>query len=144
MLLTKPIITMKKFKKLLTLSLLLITIIACSSDDSSTTEDNQAIIIGTWKYTSSSTNGVADAVDTCDLLNTLVITSNQVTITEYWGVNCAETDSFTISYTISGNIITTTEEGESYTSEILTLNETTLSIKDVDEGDIYIETYTRQ
>ena len=143
MLLTKPII-MKNLKRLLTLSLLLITIIACSSDDSSTTEDNQASIIGTWKFTSSSTNGVADDVDTCDLLNTLVITSNQVTVTEYWGENCVETDTFTISYTISGNIITITEGGETYTSEITTLNATTLSIKDVDEGDIYIETYTRQ
>jgi len=135
---------MKNLKKALTLSLLLIVFMACSSDDDSSTEDNQASIIGTWKFTSSSTNGVADSVDACDLLNTLVIISNQVTGTEYWGTDCAEIDTYSFSYTISGKTITTTEGGESYSSEITTLNATTLSIRDVDEGDVYMETYTRQ
>jgi hypothetical protein len=135
---------MKILKRVLTLSLLLITIISCSSDDNSTTEDNQANIIGTWKLSSSSTNGVADTLDACDLQTTLVITSNQITITEYWGDNCMETDTYSISYTISGENITISESGVSYTSEITTLTSTTLSIKDVDEGDVYTETYTRQ
>lgn len=135
---------MKKFKNVITLCFLLITITSCSSDDNSETDDNQASIIGTWKFTSSSTNGVTDNVEACDLLNMLVINSSQISITEYWGADCSETDIFTISYTISGKSITIIEGGESYTLEILTLNERTLSIKEIDEGDVYIETYTRQ
>lgn len=134
---------MKKFKKALALCFLLITITSCSSDDNSETDDNQASIIGTWKFTSGSTNGVTDSVEACDLLNTVVISSNQMNFTEYWGANCTEKDTYSISYTISGELITITEGGESFTLNILTLNETTLSIKEVDEGDVYIETYTR-
>ncbi|WNH08138.1 lipocalin family protein [Thalassobellus suaedae] len=135
---------MKNLKRLLTLSLLLITIMACSSDDSSTTEDNQANIIGTWKLSSSSTNGVVDSLDACDLQTTLEIASSQIDITEYWGDNCVESDTYSISYTVSGKNLTISESGFSYTSEITTLTSTTLSIKDVDEGDVYIETYTRK
>lgn len=131
-------------KKALTLCFLLITIASCSSDDNSETDENQASIIGTWKFTSSSTNGISDSIDTCDLLNTLVISNGQMSATEYWGTDCTETDIYSTGYTISGMSISVTEGGESYTLEILTLNEATLSIKEVDEGDVYIDTYTRQ
>ena len=133
---------MKNLKRLFVLSLLLITGIACSDDDDTTTEDNQAKIIGTWKLTSSSYNGEFEEIDDCDEI--LVISSTQVTITEKWGVNCEESETDSLGYTISGNTITITEDGYSYVSEIVTLTNTTLSVKDEDEGDVYIETYTRQ
>lgn len=135
---------MKHLKRVLGLCMLLITIIACSSDDNSNSEENQAKLIGTWKFTSSTTNGVADSTEDCELLETLVISSSQVAVTDYWGDDCSESETYSISYTLNGNSITTTEEGVSYTSEIVILNNTTFTVKDVDDGDIYINTYTRQ
>ena len=133
---------MKNLKRLFSISLLLITGMAFRDDDDTRSEDNQANIIGAWKLTSATCDGEVEEIDDCDLI--LLISSTQVTKSEHWGNNCKKIDTDSIGYTISDNNITVTEDGYSYVSEIITLNNTTLSIKDEDEGDVYIETYTRQ
>lgn len=137
---------MKTIKNVIIVAFISILTFACNSDDDSsggTTGDNQAKIIGAWRYASSTTNGVADTVDDCELMDTATFTSSQVTFAYFEGVDCADTGSETISYTISGNNITIIFDGESFTSEIITLNNTTLTIKDTEDDDVYTETYTK-
>ncbi len=66
-----------------------------------------------------------------------------MTFTIFEGDDCSIIDSETISYSISGNNISTTFDGETFTTEIVTLNSTTLTIKDTDDGDVYTDTYTK-
>lgn len=131
--------------KLPTVLILCFTLLftSCGSDD----DNNSAIsasIIGAWLYTSSTYNGENDELTECDLLSTVIFTDTQLISTEYYGDACALTDSFTEAYSIDGNMISITFENDTYTAEILTLNSTTLTIKDVDGSDEYTDTYTRQ
>ncbi len=139
---------MNNLKKLMLITFISLTSFACSSDDDSgdpdSTSQNQANIIGTWRFTSSTTNGVADTIDDCELMDTALFTSSQVTFTYFEGVNCADSESETFNYSINGNTLSATIEGETFTSEIITLNSTTLTIQDVDGNDTYTETYTKQ
>ncbi|MEH6536387.1 MAG: lipocalin family protein [Psychroserpens sp.] len=138
---------MNHLKKLFVLTFIVITAFACSNDDDNsddTTAQNQANIIGIWKWVSSTENGTDIPLDECEILFTLTITSAQVTSTDFYGVDCTMVDTFTVDYTINGNTVSITEEGETYTSEITTLNSTTLTIKEVDGSDVYTDTYTRQ
>lgn len=124
---------------------LLLILTSCSSDDNGGGEINFGdYIIGTWRYTSSTFNGVNDELTECDLLNTLVINSTEVVDTEYFGDTCDKTDIITGTYSIDGNIISATFDGDTYTTEILTLNNTTLTLKDTEGTDVYTDTYTRQ
>ncbi len=137
---------MKHIKKLILLTFVVLTGFACSSDDdgNSLTEENLAKIIGTWLWTASSENGENIPLDECDLLSTLAFTSTQITDMYFFGVNCGESESFVTNYTINGNTISVVEGGETYTAEITTLNSTTLTVKDIDGSDVYIDTYTKQ
>ena len=124
---------------------LFLILTSCSSDDNGGTDINfEDSIIGTWKYTSSTFNGVNDELTECDFLNTLVFNSTQLISTEYYGDTCEMIDITTETYSITGTLISIIFEGETYTSEILILNTTTLSLKDIDGSDEYIDTYTRQ
>jgi hypothetical protein len=138
---------MKHLKKLVLLTFVVLTGFACSSDDDSsgsTTAENKAKIIGTWLWTASSENGEDYPLTGCDLMYKLEFNSSQVTETDFYGVDCADSESFTYNYDISGNTITVTVEGETFSSKITTLNSTTLTIKDTEDDDVYIETYTKQ
>jgi hypothetical protein len=137
---------MKHIKKFILLTFVVLTGFACNSDDdgNSLTEQNKANIIGTWLQTAESENGENILLDECELLFTLVFTSTQVTSTDFYGDNCAMTDTFVSNYSIDGNNISVTEEGETFTSEITTLNSTTLTIEDTEDGFVFIETYTKQ
>ncbi len=145
---------MKTFKNLFAIAFICITAFACSSDDDSGSDgDNQAKLIGTWKFTSSSTDGVVDTdYYICDYEDTLVINSSTVTASYYEdpsgndGSNCQFVDSYMFNYNIDGNMITNTDDG--YTSEIITLNSTTFIFEETEtfEGTTYVytETYTKQ
>ena len=139
---------MKILKITLILTIITCFAFSCSSDDSNSTKANQANIIGTWKLTSETENGTSIQLDECELLFTVVITSTQITSTDYYGDNCEIEDSYSITYSLKGNTITTTEDGETYNSTIITLNSTTLSIESSYEEDgetyTYTETYTKQ
>lgn len=140
---------MNNLKKLVLITFISLTAFACSSDDDSgdsgSTTQNQANIIGTWKFTSSTTNGVIDTDnDPCLTLLTITFNTTQITTIDVFGDNCDQSETYTNNYSISENIISVTDEGETYTSEIITLNSTTLTIQDVDGDDTYTETYTKQ
>ena len=138
---------MKHLKKLFVLTCIAITTFACSSDDDNTdnlTAENQAKLIGIWKQTSATENGNNISLDACELLFTLAITTSQITTTDYYDVDCAMVDTFTINYSINGNTVSITDGNDTYTSEITTLNETTLTLKEVEGSDVYTDTYTKQ
>ncbi|MEY8847664.1 lipocalin family protein [Psychroserpens sp. XS_ASV72] len=106
-------------------------------------ETNPSSIIGTWLLTGETENGVNifDPSD-CDVVVTFGAT--QLTSTEYWGDNCENADSSTSNYTINGNTLIETNEGESSSSQILELSSTTLRLTFTDGDFTYVETYTRQ
>ncbi|MBN4070778.1 lipocalin family protein [Olleya sp. AH-315-F22] len=137
---------MKAIKKALALSLMIIIAFGCSnSDDSngsdSVSQDNLAKIIGLWKFTSSTTNGVIDVIDDpCELLFNLDFTANQVSIQEYSGEGCSTQQSTSDSYSISGNTLNI----GGFVVEITTLNNTTLKVQYTEGTDTITETYTKQ
>ena len=139
---------MKTIKKLFIISFISIVAFACSSDDnddSSTTEENQAKIIGTWKFQSSTTDGVTDTDnDPCLTLLTITFTSSQMTTLDVYGDNCAMSETYVNGYSINGDDISVNDEGDIYTSEIITLNNTTLTIEDSEDNIVYTETYIKQ
>ncbi len=133
---------MKNLQKLILLALIVITGYACSSDDDGgdTTQQNKDNIIGTWLWTESSENGVDDPLEDCAELFTIIFTASQYTYIEYGGTNCEDEYTDSEDYTINGNNIT----ANGFQSEIVTLNTTTLIIKDEDSGIVYLNTYTKQ
>ncbi len=136
---------MNYLKKITLVFLCIFMASSCSSDDDSIAINNlQISIIGNWLYTSSTFNGMNDPFGPCDDLSTLIFTATQVTSTEYFGNNCDQSDSNTETYAINGNIISVTFQGDTYTAEIITLNATTLTLKEVEGTDEYTDTYTRQ
>lgn len=119
---------------------------SCKSDDDGGSSGNLAdLILGTWKWTAASENGVEDTLTECDLMDTVTFTS-----TAYSGIEhdpgtapCTEYD-FNGTYSISGNTIIWDGDSED-TDEIETLNSTTLVLKYVGENNtVYRDTYTKQ
>ncbi|GAA4882584.1 hypothetical protein GCM10023311_00830 [Flaviramulus aquimarinus] len=138
------------------LKLTLLTIIttcltfSCSSDDDSSSSENFAeLIIGTWKWTATSENGVADTLTECELQNTITFASTTYTGVEHDNGNAPCTSyNFDGTYTIVGNTLTLGDDLEEDTEEIETLNSTTLVFEYEEtfnnETTIYRDTYTRQ
>ncbi|WP_415375644.1 lipocalin family protein [Patiriisocius sp. Uisw_017] len=133
-----------KLPSALILCLLLVFTSCSSDDDGDSSSTTSSLLIGSWLQTSSTFNGENEELDECDLLSSAVFTSTQITSTLYYGDECAMTESSTQTYSVDGNIISVTVENETYTTEILTLNDTTLTVKDADGSDEYTDTYTRQ
>ena len=84
---------MRNIKNLLVLVLLTFTVIACNKSDDSNKDlgsDFTALIVGTWRSVSSSTNATPDQNNNpCASQTAVVFTSNaNVTISEYSGDNC--------------------------------------------------------
>lgn len=143
----------KIFKIFYVAAFLSIVAFACSSDDDSgSTDDNQAKIIGTWKFTASTTNGETDTDNwICDFEETYEFSTSTITIKYYYdpsgenGSDCQLDGMHTVNYDIDGNTISG-EEGDSV--EIITLNNTTLILEETETYDgttyIYTETYTKQ
>ena len=144
---------MKTFKKLYAIAFICIAAFACSSDDDSgSNEVNQAKLIGTWKFTSSTTNGVADTDNyICDFEETYEIDATSITIMFYAdpsgddGANCQLDGTFSFDYNINGDTLSD-DDGNSVT--ILTLNDTTFTFEETDTEDgvtdVYTETYTKE
>ncbi len=139
---------MKNSFKFLCLTLICMLSFSCQSEDDGNndlTEENEAKIIGTWRFQSSTTDGVTDTDnDPCLNMLTIMFTSTQVTTNDVYGNNCDMSETYINAYSINGNTITITDEGETYDSEIRTLNATTFTIEDTDDGIIYTETYLKQ
>jgi len=124
----------------------------CSSDDDSSSSQttNAELIIGTWKLTSASSNGAADTLTECSLLDTL--TFNETTVIFNYSITEEEpcnSESETSPYSINDNTITLTNSlGSIVTNEVASLNSTTLTLR-YDQGTdtepfVYLEIYTRQ
>ncbi|NRB58495.1 MAG: lipocalin family protein [Winogradskyella sp.] len=134
-----------KLLAILCLSLFLFNF-TCSDDDNDDdqTTANEENIIGTWQFQSSTTNGVIDTDnDPCLSQLTITFSATKVTTNDVYGENCEMMETYVNGYSINGNILTVIDEGEAYDSEILTLNDTSFTIEDFDEGDVYTETYIR-
>jgi len=152
---------MKTLKTVFTLTLILFIVFSCKNDDDddssnvNDTEQNQSNILGNWKFTSSTTNGVEDTDNyICDFEETLEFTSTTATDKFYYdpseenGPNCELEETLIFNYSINGNQITQTfDNGNSFTVEIVELSGTTFKFKNVESSDTetftYITTYTK-
>ena len=122
-----------------------ITLTSCGSDDD-TESSNEDLIIGTWQFVSSSSNGIPNTdINECDLMDTLQFTETMLTEAYHYGENCEEIETDTAIYSIDGDQISVTYTGDNETliATIETLNNNTLSIKYVEEGDTYTSNHTR-
>ena len=141
---------MKKLTKMffmLTIGLL----VSCSSDDSADANSFKTDIIGTWELFSLTTNGF-ELIENTDCLDRLTFTATTLVYTEYFdyedGNGCiVDYVSDNGSYTIAGNMLTGTVDGETFTFEILELTATTLKLKGTvtEDGITYtfIETFNK-
>ena len=141
---------MKKLTKLfliLTIGLL----VSCSSDDSSDSNSFKADIVGTWELFSATINGF-ESIESTDCLDRVAFTATTVQSIEYYdyedGNGCIlDYTSDVGSYSISGNMLTGTVDGETITFEIIELNATRLKIKGTYTEDgvtfTFIETFNK-
>ncbi len=123
---------------------------------------NQDQRIGTWQIVSLTEDGDPVVLSECELTETIVFTSSKVTFNDAFEDFEGEcrTEEFTSPYTLEGNQISSgtglenllgdlvdVEDLEIGTSEITTLNETTLVIRDTfedEEGtEVDVTTYRR-
>ncbi|MGB5419333.1 lipocalin family protein, partial [Algibacter sp.] len=126
-------------------------LVSCSSDDSNDSNSFKTDIIGTWEGFSATING-EETIENGDCLDRVIFTSNTVESKEYYdyedGAGCVlDYESGAGTYSINGNMLTGTVDGETITFEILVLNGTTLKIKgSVTEDGVtftFIETFRR-
>lgn len=140
---------MKKFSILVASALVLgLTFTSCGSDDDS--NENKSIL-GKWNFTTEkvSVNGVvvtegaySDNEEGCNK-DYLDIAATTVVEGDYWTSDC-DLDTYTSTYTRSGNTLTMVDDGETYTVEIVSVTSNTLKIKAVDtyEGATYTSEVT--
>ena len=139
---------MNSLKTILLLTFVAIFTFSCNNDDDDNSDnvtlENQEKILGTWQFTSSTTNGVLDTDnDSCLTQFTVTFNETQVTTIDKYGPNCEMTDTYINTYSINGNTISITDEGDTYSLDIVTLNDTTLTISYTEDGDVYTETYAK-
>ena len=139
---------MKIFKIILLAVVTTCLTFSCSNDDDNGGDSDS--IIGTWKWTSSSVNGVNDPLTECHLLNTFTFTSTAYSAVEHksGSAPCTAND-YNGTYTISGIILTwDVNSNDPDVDEIQTLNSTSLVLKkEENDGNstfVYLDTYTRQ
>lgn len=139
---------MKKFKQLVVLFLVAtVTLVSCNKDD-----DNEASIEGTWEYAQETNeNGLLEAyVHTADCNKDYVQILAGGIIKDYYyetygNVVCNESI-YTAAWSRNGNNLVVTDENETYTSEIVELNDSTLKIQSVNDsnGLTYVTVFTRR
>ena len=137
---------MKNFKQLVMLFLVAtVSLTSCNKDD-----NNDASIEGKWEY-SQETNDEGNLVayehsSGCDKDYTEFIAGGVFRDVYFYkdlDLNCVQ-ENFNATWSRSGSTITVTNSGDTYTSQILELTDTTLKIKSVDGTDEYITVYTRR
>lgn len=126
---------MTQIKKLTKMFLILTIglLVACSSDDSSNSDSFETDIIGTWELTSLTTNGI-ELLQNDECSSTITFTASSVISTDYFdnqdGNGCViDYVSDPGTYSITGNMLTGTVDGETITFEIIQLNATTLKLE---------------
>jgi len=140
--------------KKLTKIFLLLTIgflVSCSNDDSSNSNSNNEKILGTWELISFKVNDF-EFIDNNDCYDTLTFTETTLVSNEYWdyddGNGCVlDYTSDPGTYSINGNTLIGTIEGETVTFLILELNATTLKLEATitEEGETFtfIQTFRK-
>ncbi len=99
------------------------------------------LLLTTWFLVDKTENGLnVFNVQNCNI--TMQFSLSQLTSTEFFGNDCENADSSTSNFTLNGNFITETAEGESSVIEVLELTPYRLVTKEVDGEFEYIETYT--
>ncbi|SRR5690554_703322 len=135
---------MKIVKNLSLILLVAVALIGCSKDDNG---GDSASLVGTWKLTNATWNGQPD-LDDCDLKTTAVISETTIKTTEYYGIDCMDSETYEVNYTRNGNTLTITAFGMTSTSEITTLTASTLVVTETEEyegeTDVYVTTFARQ
>ncbi|MFK5878108.1 MAG: lipocalin family protein [Flavobacteriaceae bacterium] len=127
---------MKRINQLMLFAFLVFSLVSCDDDDVTV-----ASIIGSWEFVSSTTDGVLDPAEDCPF--EITFDANTVSVKEFYGDNCEDIDTYSFDYSIDGNEITSFQDGQNYTSRIVTLSETTLIIENIDEDEVFVETYRR-
>lgn len=142
-----------KTSKLLLLALIsILTFNSCSDDDN--VEDSKSyaqLIIGEWSYTSQTLNGSEIAFnDECQQnfehqFYNIDGTYYQTEFENLTGNGCEQVDSSNGNWSIEDNTMNLTVLGDSYTIEIVTLNDSTLKYKlSIDyDGDGNIDEFTQ-
>ena len=139
---------MKKMKIILLAIITTSLAFSCGNDDDSSSSNS---IIGTWQWVSSIEDGENDPLTECDLLNTIEFTDTQLISVSNESDNgsapcTSETSTFT--YTIEDNTLSLTVGDEITILGIVTLNSTTLVLRNEDtfngETSVTVDTYTRQ
>ncbi|SHI85670.1 lipocalin family protein [Aquimarina spongiae] len=141
--------------------LMIVSLFSCGSDDNDTPETieiSEANLIGTWKLTGFSENGVPVELDACDLLYTMQLSKTQngeniaVYVEGYLDQGECKT-STSVDYVwelVSGNLNTETADmgTDQDTEKIIELTATSLKLEYTDIEDtetiVYVDTYTRQ
>ncbi|WP_299362636.1 lipocalin family protein [Winogradskyella sp.] len=141
---------MRTLKHNLLLAMVLIVFISCSSDDDSGNEnDNPAdiaeLILGSWTFSNSTTNGVADPVDDpCEQLLSINFSANlNFTRFERSGDNCQTTTQFTGTYSLNGNTLTVTTGQGTNIVEITNISSSNVSFQHMDGSDVIVENFTK-
>jgi hypothetical protein len=134
---TKIMKTIKLFLLLMLFSFLLFSCSKSNSDSSDSSDSTATKVIGTWKMSSSNYNGMPQSLDACELMETLVITSTQLSSTEFSGVGCGQIETIgPVKYTLNGNIVAFTFNSVSYVYKIIVTETTLTIIDDVDPMNI--------
>ncbi|WP_035096560.1 lipocalin-like domain-containing protein [Aquimarina megaterium] len=133
-------------KKLIVFVLITLNItFSCNTDDDVVGTINETFIIGQWQLSSSTKNGTAIDLDTCDLMETYVFSnSNKVSITLYtFNTNnvCEEGAKTTYDYTITGTNLTISNNSAFVIS---TPENATLILTSKNSSDTFVNTYTRK
>ena len=140
-----------KTSKLLCITIISIFTYSCNSDDDDSNLNSQnysELIIGEWGFTSQTLNGNnIDFDDECQQNNEYQIYSSngiyeQTEFENLTGNGCEQVSSSNGTWMIDDNILNFTQNGDSYSAEILELNESILRYKlsiDYDEDGILDE-----
>lgn len=128
---------MKKVRILVASALVLgLTFTSCSGDDDS----NSGSIIGKWNFSTEKvsfggqtiTEGVYSGNEEgCATKDYLEIGETTTIEGNYFGSDC-DFETYTSTYTRSGNTLTITEDGEVTTSEVVSVNSNTLILRTVE------------
>lgn len=148
---------MKPLKKVMLLALVLAVSVfqSCNNDDNSNNNDNSFSddIIGNWELTSIISDG-EELIENPDCLDRITITASTYEYFEYFDFNdgngCVLVEgqiSNPEQYSLNGNILLVTDDGESFEYEIIQLNSTTLKLQEtyIEDGETFIdiETYNK-
>jgi hypothetical protein len=101
---------------------------------------DQNLLIDTWLEVGVTENGVDIFSSPCDY--TLQFTQTQLFSTEFWGENCENAETYVSNYSINGNIITESADGETSIMTVLQLTSSTLKLRELDGDFEYIYTYS--